>query len=114
MRPVNGIVLAVDFPGSFHIVSSAVVIRAESADIERPDIQARLTLYDPFRHHPSRAPARSNAESVKPHRDKAVFQLRGWAHNGVAIRRESFRTIYQPGDAGIFQARGTLHSRNRE
>ncbi|MCK4838174.1 MAG: hypothetical protein KAS94_05185 [Desulfobulbaceae bacterium] len=91
-----------------------MVIPAKSADIERPDIEARLPLYDPFRNHSSRAPAGSNAESIKPRRDKAVVQLRGWAHNGVAVRRESFRTVYQPGDAGFFQARGALYSRNGE
>ena len=114
MGPVDGVMLAVNFTGSFHIVFAAFVVRAEPADIKGPDIQTRFSFDDPFGHHAACSAACCDAERVESHRHKAVIQLRGRTHNGVAVRREGFRTVYQPGDAGFFQARGALYSRNGE
>ena len=114
MGPVDGVVLAVEFPGSLHIIGSALVVRTETADVQGPDVQARLSFDNPFRHHFPGTAAGGNPESIETGGHKAVVQLRRRPHDGVAVRGKAFRTVDQPGDPRLHETRRPSHGRFRQ
>ncbi len=101
--------LAVDLLGPLHVVFLAPVMGAEAPDVQGPQVQARLSLDDPFGDRPPCPAARGDPEGVESHGREAVFHLRRRAEHAVAVRREGLRPVDQPRDPGLVQAGRPFH-----
>ncbi len=93
MGPVNGVMLAVNFPCPFDIIGPAFVVRTKSSDIKRPDVQARFALDNPLGHHATGTATGGNSESIESDSDEYVLQLRRRPQDRITIRRKGLRAV---------------------
>src|SRR5215813_15028259 len=103
----DGVVLAVEVDGARIDELLGRVVEGEAADIQRPQVEARLSVYDPLGHHLAGPTAAGDAVG-EAGADEAIVELRRLAHDELAVRRERDRTVDQLTDAHLLDDRRAL------
>ena len=85
----------------------------EPADVERPQVERRMAVEDPLRHHPAGAPAGGDAVE-EPGGDVEVVELGRSAHHEVGVGGVGDRAVDQRADAGALDHRRALGGERRQ
>src|SRR5262249_56618228 len=85
-RPGHRVVLGIGLERPRTHPARIEVVLAETANVDRPEIEGRLAFGDPLGKRHASAPAGRNAEGVKASADKDAAHLRSLAQDDIAIR----------------------------
>ena len=112
-RPGHGVMLAIGLERAGADPIGVGMGPAKAANIDGPEIIGRRASGDPFGQRHPRAAARGDAIGVEARADVEAGQLRGFAKDKVAIRREAFGAVDQLFDARLLHfghaRQGQLH-----
>src|ERR1041384_1057558 len=86
------------------------VVLSEAVNIDRPEIEGRLALGDPFGERHAGTTSGRDTERVEPGADIYAANLGSLAENEVAIGREAFRAIDELLDARRLHGRNAAYS----
>ena len=106
-RPGHGVMLGVGLERAGAHPVRVEMVPAEAADVDRPQIERRLALGNPFGERHAGAAARRDAEGVEAGPDIDAAHLRRFAEDEVPIGREAFRSVDELLDAGRLHGRNT-------
>ena len=104
-RPGDGVVPRIGLQRARAHPVRVVVVRAEAADVHRPEIERRLAVGDPFGERHAGAARRGDAEGVEAGADEEIAHLRRLAEHEIAVRREALQAVDHLLDAGRRQRR---------
>ncbi len=115
MRPGHRVVPAVGFERAGPDPGGGEVVRAEAADVDRPEVVRRRAVDDPFGQRHARAATAGDAEGVEAGADEKARDLGRLAEDEVAVRGEALGAVDELLDAGGLErgdaAEGESHHR---